>query len=593
MRIRKNLWLVVPGALLALCVIGSFATRGAMANLQFLKQRQGGAGETLVDQRPLQTAEALLPLAVSAEEQSFAQEAFRIADHEVDQAFAQALRQATAESRTLTGKALEVQQKVAALQATVKQDQAAVDALTATIKTRPAGVNEDDLDVAKTQLALDTDELTDTQNNLAVVSGDKRGKVQEELASHEAGMKKYDEHAAGTAQVAVLSSQRHGTFAGRLKAWFDQRGRRSLLEQARAQADQDAAALTAQRGSLQGKAAASTGAASDATTATGTRLSAMRKLEAQRNILGILDDRIEGQKELSANYARWLGQLQMQHRIVEHLLLNSLAWMALIVLCAAAAIVVCQTVVDHRMVGRTMPERRSLATMRTVVQFGIEAGALLLVLLVVFGAPNQVPTILGLATAGLTVVFQDHILAFFGWFVLMTRNGIRVGDWVEIAGVGGEVVDVGLFRTTLLETGNWTDKGHPTGRRISFVNKFAMSGQYFNFSTDGQWMWDEISVTLPATDDVFALAERIKDALIGETVKDSEEAEAEWQRATQRHGLSQFSATPTVEMRPAAAGVDIVIRYVTRAAERLEMRNRLSQAVIRLMHAPALAAGKE
>ena len=57
----------------------------------------------------------------------------------------------------------------------------------------------------------------------------------------------------------------------------------------------------------------------------------------------------------------------------------------------------------------------------------------------IFWPPSQVPTILGLATAGVTVVFQDFILAFFGWFVLMGRNGISVGDWVEINSVGGEV----------------------------------------------------------------------------------------------------------------------------------------------------------
>ena len=79
----------------------------------------------------------------------------------------------------------------------------------------------------------------------------------------------------------------------------------------------------------------------------------------------------------------------------------------------------------------------------------------------------------------------------------MGKNGIRVGDWVEINGVGGEVVEIGLFRTAMLETGNWTDKGHPTGRRVTFINSFAIKGQYFNFSTTGQWMWDEIEVTFP------------------------------------------------------------------------------------------------
>ena len=610
---KRPLLLIVPAVVLGSCLLGSFLTRDVMANLQFLKNRQGagGHGGDVVDQMPLQTAQALLPLAVSAEEQAFAHEALRVADHEVDQAFAMALRQASTENRTLTGRALEVSQKVAALQATVKDDQAAVDALAANAKTRNPGPDDNDLDVAKAQLALDKDELSDAQDNLAVVSGDQRGKIQEELAAHEASMKKYDEHTDG-GQTALVSSNRYQTLAGRLKAFFDQRSRESLIGQAKAEADRDVVTLTALYSRLQknaastqaGNAKAAAPASPVVAVAVGTapagaavippastprpnRLVMLRKMEAQRNILGILNERIEGQQELSSNYAKWLAQVQLQHRIVVHLLLQSFAWIAFIVLCAALLASLVQTLVERRMVNKSTVELRSMHTLQTVLQLVIQVAALLLILLVIFGPPSQVPTILGLATAGLTVVFQDHILAFFGWFVLMGKNGIRIGDWVEIAGVAGEVVEVGLFRTTLLEMGNWTEKGHPTGRRISFVNKFAMSGQFFNFSTNGQWMWDELTVNAPAGDDSFAMIERIRLMLVEKTAKDTALAENEWKQSTQQNVFTQFPATPSVEMRPAGAGVDLVIRYVTRAGDRLEMRNRLSQAVIRVMREPA------
>jgi small-conductance mechanosensitive channel len=194
------------------------------------------------------------------------------------------------------------------------------------------------------------------------------------------------------------------------------------------------------------------------------------------------------------------------------------------------------------------------------------------------------PTILGLATAGVTVVFQDFILAFFGWFVLMGKNGIRVGDWVEINSVGGEVVEITLFRTMLMETGNWTDKGHPTGRRVTFINNFAITGQYFNFSTVGQWMWDEISVTIASGEAAYKTIEAIRDRVIADTREDAHLAEKEWKLATRQQGLSQFSATPSVDLRPGAAGIDIIVRYVTRAANRFEMRNKLYQALIDILH---------
>jgi small-conductance mechanosensitive channel len=172
----------------------------------------------------------------------------------------------------------------------------------------------------------------------------------------------------------------------------------------------------------------------------------------------------------------------------------------------------------------------------------------------------------------------------------MGRNGIRVGDWVEINGVGGEVVEIGLFRTALLETGNWTDKGHPTGRRVTFINNFAVTGQFFNFSTVGQWMWDEISVNVPAGEAASKTIEAIHTAVLEQTEKDAKLAEAEWKAANKLQGLGQFSAAPSVDMRPAASGIDVLVRYVTRAGDRFEMRNKLYGTVIELLHKPEAAA---
>jgi small-conductance mechanosensitive channel len=197
--------------------------------------------------------------------------------------------------------------------------------------------------------------------------------------------------------------------------------------------------------------------------------------------------------------------------------------------------------------------------------------------------PRQMPTIIGFATAGLTVVFQDFILAFCGWFVLMGRNGIRARDWVEIEGVFGEVVQLGLFRTWLLETGNWTAHGHPTGRKISFLNSYAIRGKYFNFSTVGQWMWDEIKVTIPPGAEIHPLIKKIYEDLVKVTEADAKMAEAEWKRVTHEEGSPQFSAMPSVNLRPAGAGVDVVIRYITGAGVRVETRNRLYAMIVELI----------
>jgi small-conductance mechanosensitive channel len=596
----RLMWVGLAAAVLAAFLLASFLTRGVMANLPSLKAHRGGAAADIVDQQPWQTVAALAPLAVSAEEQSFAREAQRLADHEVDQAFAMALRQA-AMDRATTVTAAPEQQKLDGLAAQAKEDHAAVDSLTAQLAaatktgSAAASAQSDELDIAKARLQLDNDELNDANDDLARSRGDKRGEIQQELTAREAAMQKYDSQANNGEPAAVGSSKKYMTLARRINAWFDQRTRESLLAEAKTQTDAGVAALTAQHAALDARsnAAAATiddeSNAADAASTTKTRLSRMGHVHDLAQIHTILEDRLDTQQQLSAVYAKWGAQVALQHRIVMHLILSSLATIAGLILGAVLVWWVVQLLLDHAAAsaeGGLGFDRRSLHTLRTVVSLGIQLATLVIILLVIFGTPTQMPTILGLGVAGLTVAFQDFILAFFGWFVLMGKHGIRVGDWVEINGVGGEVVEVGLFRTSLLETGSWTDKGHPTGRHVMLMNSFAVTGHFFNFSTAGQWMWDEISLNVPAGEGTNKTIEAIHAAVLEQTQRDAKLAEGEWKGATKLRDLGQFSAAPSVEMRPAASGIDLIVRYVTRAGDRFEMRNKLYQTVIQLLNAP-------
>src|SRR5207237_9801947 len=117
----------------------------------------------------------------------------------------------------------------------------------------------------------------------------------------------------------------------------------------------------------------------------------------------------------------------------------------------------------------------------------------------------------------------------------------------------------------------------------SFLTGYTIRGKYFNSSTVGQWMWDEIKITIPAGGDAHPLIKRIYEAFVKATEQDAKTAESEWKRVTHEEGAPQFSAMPSVNLRPAGAGVDIVIRYITRAGVRVETRNRLFAVIVELM----------
>src|ERR1700747_1906001 len=319
---------------LAATLAGAFLTRGVMADLPFLQARKGdwtGAyvPHGVVDQRPWQTAATLAALAQSAEERELAREAERLADHEVDQAFSQSLRQASLEKPNLSGKALALQQRVTELQETIKNDQARIVSLSAGAGTRPASAvsNGSDLETAKAQLGLDQSELTDSIEDLARESGDQRVKLQQELAARQAAMQQYRDSASkDDGQTAGASSEQYTTFAQQLSTWRSLRNRKQLIAQAEQLARADVDALTEDQARLKTEAATLGDKAVGESSS--ERIERLRQIGAQQNIQNILNDRLGAQQQLAALYGRWGKQVEIQRRIVIHLVMQSLAWIA-------------------------------------------------------------------------------------------------------------------------------------------------------------------------------------------------------------------------------------------------------------------------
>ncbi|HTB96066.1 MAG TPA: mechanosensitive ion channel domain-containing protein [Terracidiphilus sp.] len=583
--------LIVLANLVFLCLALSWNAGSTKANLSLFSAKNGTHAtfgkKTLVDVSPWQTAQTLAALAVTAEENEYARDAERLGDHDVDQAFAAALRESSLQSEhaKLTGEALAISQRISQLQQLVAQDQAQVQSLTpapAGSKSPPKGTaaseseTSADLEVAKAQLGLDTDELADAQRDLARAAGDDSATIQEELTAHEAAMHQSDAASQQTSQVAAIAVSQNGTVATRVSRWFSQIDRYKLIQQAQQQAQQQATSLTAQHDTLEAQVNADS--SSTALQDRASRLANIKDRSAQRQILSIFDDRIQTEQQLATVYSKWAAQVMIQHGIVGRLILQSFSVIILILIC----MLLCDTLVRQLMSHHVL-DKRQTQTLRSVLELAIQVFGVLLILLVIFGTPRETPTILGLATAALTIALQDFIIAFLGWFVLVSKNGIHVGDWVEINGVGGEVTEVGLFSTSLLETGTLEDKGHPTGRRITFMNGFAIRGQYFNFSSAGQWMWDEIGVTIPSSAGTSATVEQIHQIVVQETKENTRLAEMEWKRGTHDESLRRFSADPVVNLRPSSAGVDTRVRYVTRASDRFELRNRLYERIVQLL----------
>jgi len=562
--------------------------------------------ELVVDQSAMNTARQLALLADTPEEQALAKDVLRLADYELDLAFDIALRDADAHPPELSKEALEIQARLQKAQKLQQSLQAQVSQLTAEM-AKASGERKDSLknqlDIAQSSLDLANNEVDDAENDLTEAGGNQKGRIAEIKARHEAAV-----HGKEDALKPPQAVPDQLGFIHHFQQWSALRNKMSLLAAAKAQAEAAAASATEQHDALSAQidaekfnspdlaAHSSLSESSDGTTenladavAKNVRKSrsrdeskaalAMTKtISSDQHNLSSLDKRADNEKSLAADYAEWMGLVSVrQGSVVKRMLI------AIAIILAILLIGIFFNTWLEKLLGTLKLDRRQVQTLRAVTRVSLQVLAVLLVLLVVMGPPTQLGTFIGLATAGLTVALKDFIVGFFGWFVLMGKNGIRLGDWVEINGVTGEVVEIGMFHTVLLETGNWTDSGHPTGRRVTFTNTYAIEGHYFNFSTSGQWLWDELQVTIPEGRDPFPLVEAIQKKVMEATQDSTEQAESEWQLAAGSRELSSISAVPAINMRPAPMGIEVQVRYVTRANERYQMRTRLYQALVELM----------
>ncbi len=194
---------------------------------------------------------------------------------------------------------------------------------------------------------------------------------------------------------------------------------------------------------------------------------------------------------------------------------------------------------------------------------------------------GSIVTFAGLITAGLAVAMQSVLVSIVGYFFLIGKYGIRVGDRVQIGDVTGEVIDLGLVRLHLMELGGHGSLG-PTGRVVAFANSivFQVSSGLFKQIHGVNFVWRDITLSLPAGVDYAATKKKLA-AAVTDVLKDDREEilrqTKEIQKATS--SSSNGDSQPRVQLSFSATGVDAHIRYPVHLQNAAEIDERVSQAV--------------
>jgi small-conductance mechanosensitive channel len=170
---------------------------------------------------------------------------------------------------------------------------------------------------------------------------------------------------------------------------------------------------------------------------------------------------------------------------------------------------------------------------------------------------------LGVAGAGIAFALQEVIASVAGWVAVSFGRFYSVGDRVQLGGISGDIIDIGVLRTTLMETGQWVKADLYNGRIVRIANSFVFKEPVFNYSGDFPFLWDEITVPVKYGSD-YRLARKILQKIADEYLGDEVSAAREtWHGMVNKYRIEDARIEPMVTLVANDNWMEFTVRYVT------------------------------
>lgn len=185
-----------------------------------------------------------------------------------------------------------------------------------------------------------------------------------------------------------------------------------------------------------------------------------------------------------------------------------------------------------------------------------------------FAGMQSLATYLGLVSAGIAITLKDIFVSLAGWMFLIWRRPFSVGDRIQIGNYRGDVIDLRIFKFTLLEIGNWVDADQSTGRILHLPNLMVLTEPIANYSKGFQYIWNEISVLVTFESDWQKAKEILKKIGSRHGEHLSASAEKRLKQASKKYMIFYTTLTPTVYTTVKDCGVLLTIRYLIQPRSR-------------------------
>ncbi|GIW52839.1 MAG: mechanosensitive ion channel protein MscS [Gemmatimonadales bacterium] len=216
----------------------------------------------------------------------------------------------------------------------------------------------------------------------------------------------------------------------------------------------------------------------------------------------------------------------------------------------------------NRVLTRAVSDSDTRYRSRKIVTFlGYAAGVLLVIAI---GSGNLGAFGITVGVLGAAVVFslQEVITSVAGWLAISFGNLYRVGDRIQLAGIRGDVIDIGIVRTTLMECGEWVAGDLYDGRIVRIANSFVFKEPVFNYSADFPFLWDEIKIPVRYGSDVRRareIIETVTNSVVGDYTKFAREA---WAEMVRKYRIEDARIDPLVTLVATDNWIEFTVRYV-------------------------------
>lgn len=261
-------------------------------------------------------------------------------------------------------------------------------------------------------------------------------------------------------------------------------------------------------------------------------------------------------------------------------------YFALVKKGAISIVILALAVIVSRLCGRLLQKHvKDMAQMRTLsvlVRKVSYVAAVVVIVAVIFEFGSNFATIIGILGAGVAFASQEVIGSFAGYLNIITGNIFRIGDRIRIGSVVGDVLDISLLRTTVMEIGEWVKDDQYTGRIVSLANRIVFSDPVFNYTQYSGFLWDEIMIPVTYNTNWRRAVEIMLKKAHELTASFHADARAELEEMIKKYpSLHSVTVEPSLYIAMTDNWIALTLRYIVAVRDRRAVKGQLHRELLK------------